>query len=192
MVEELKEDFSKLRFMNENGENYPEWEEKLLGQTKVTFTTGKRDANEASMDGEYNFYTCSSNISKINKYSFEGPSLLIAGNGVIGDVKYYDNKFDAYQRVYVLQNLDEFEHNYLKTTIKDNLEKAIRSEQMGSTLKYIRLSTLTDLKILIPSFPEQEKIANLLSKMDKRIELEEDSLENTKQLKQAYMQRLLT
>lgn len=180
-----------LRFKKDDGTDYEDWEEKKLNEIGIDFKTGKKDANEGSLSGKYNFYTCSSSISHIDDFSFEGPSLLIAGNGIIGDVKYYDGKFDAYQRVYVLQNFTKSSPHYLKSVIKYNLERIIRVEQMGSTLKYIRLSTLTDMLINLPSLPEQEKIAAFLSNLDNRIDQQLNKLEELKQEKQAYMQRVL-
>ena len=64
--------------------------------------TGKLNANEAVGDGKYNFFTTAKEISKINKYRWDAEALLIAGNANVGDVKYYNGKFEAYQRSYVL------------------------------------------------------------------------------------------
>ena len=64
--------------------------------------TGKRDANHAKEDGQYRFYTCSAEYSMADTYAFEGASIIVPGNGDIGLVFYYDGKFEAYQRTYVL------------------------------------------------------------------------------------------
>ena len=68
-------------------------------------TTGKLDSNAASPNGLYPFFTCSKEIFKIDKYAFEQEALLLAGNNASGkyDVKYYNGKFNAYQRTYVLK-----------------------------------------------------------------------------------------
>ena len=60
--------------------------------------TGKLNANMATSDGKYNFYTTSKEILKIDTYRWDTEALLIAGNANVGDVKYYKGKFEAYQR----------------------------------------------------------------------------------------------
>jgi type I restriction enzyme S subunit len=55
-------------------------------------------------NGEYPFFTCSRKIFSINKYAFDCKAVLLAGNNASGDfnVKYYEGKFNAYQRTYVI------------------------------------------------------------------------------------------
>ena len=73
---------------------------KLGDITKIR--TGKLDANAASEDGFYPFYTCSREPLKISTYSYECECVLVAGNGDL-NVKYYNGKFDAYQRTYIIE-----------------------------------------------------------------------------------------
>ena len=63
-------------------------------------TTGKLDSNAATEDGEYPFFTCSKEVLRIDKFAFNQEALLLAGNNAAGkyDVKYYNGKFNAYQR----------------------------------------------------------------------------------------------
>ena len=73
---------------------------KLGELTKIK--TGKLDANAADVDGLYPFFTCSKEPLKINKYSYDCECVLVAGNGDL-NVKYYNGKFDAYQRTYIIE-----------------------------------------------------------------------------------------
>ncbi|MBN6185757.1 restriction endonuclease subunit S [Aneurinibacillus sp. BA2021] len=137
-----------------------------LGEV-CTIKTGKLDANAAVENGPYPFFTCSQHASRIDTFAFEGESILIAGNGLF-NVKYYDGKFNAYQRTYVLQNFSvsaKYLYYYITYTLSD-----ITKGQRGSTIKYIRLSDLTDHKVCIPPLPEQkrivERIESLLGKLD--------------------------
>ena len=65
--------------------------------------TGKLDANAASEDGEYPFFTCSREPLRISSYSYDCECVLVAGNGDL-NVKYYNGKFDAYQRTYIIED----------------------------------------------------------------------------------------
>ncbi|MCH4025619.1 MULTISPECIES: restriction endonuclease subunit S [Acetobacter] len=62
----------------------------------------------------------------------------------------------------------------------------------GSTFKEISLESLRTLKIILPPFPEQKKIAAILSTWDRAIEGTEQLLANSQQQKKALMQQLLT
>ena len=73
---------------------------KLGDITKIR--TGKLDANAADDDGVYPFFTCSREPLKINSYSYDCECVLVAGNGDL-NVKYYNGKFDAYQRTYIIE-----------------------------------------------------------------------------------------
>ena len=68
--------------------------------------TGRKDANHASDNGEYPFFTCGTNPLKSTTYSFDGENLIIPGNGDIGRCFYYNGKIEAYQRTYVLGGVD--------------------------------------------------------------------------------------
>ena len=73
---------------------------KLGDLTKIK--TGKLDANASSEDGQYPFFTCSREPLKISNYSYDCECVLVAGNGDL-NVKYYNGKFDAYQRTYIIE-----------------------------------------------------------------------------------------
>ncbi|EJD6368618.1 restriction endonuclease subunit S [Providencia rettgeri] len=62
----------------------------------------------------------------------------------------------------------------------------------GSALQEISLSELRKVQTLIPSLPEQNKIAKILFTWDKAITTTEQLLANSQQQKKALMQQLLT
>ena len=108
--------------------------------------TGKKDANKSSQNGKYPFFTCGRETLSIDTYSFEGKALLVSGNGEIGQVKYYDGKFDAYQRTYVLQNFS-IKPKYIKIWLEILLPKIIEKEKNVGAMPYIVVSTLANIKI---------------------------------------------
>ena len=74
----------------------------LLGD-KCQIRTGKKDVNEGNPNGEYTFFTCAKEITYSDVYSFDTEAILISGNGAgVGYTHYYNGKFEAYQRTYVL------------------------------------------------------------------------------------------
>ncbi len=74
----------------------------LLGRL-TRIRTGKLDANAADENGAYPFFTCAVEPLRINKEAFDCKAVLVAGNGAL-NVKYYEGKFNAYQRTYVIES----------------------------------------------------------------------------------------
>ena len=71
-------------------------------------TTGKLDANAQVDNGIYPFFTCAEQPFKIDSFAFDTEALLISGNGAnLGYINYYNGKFNAYQRTYVLDVFSE-------------------------------------------------------------------------------------
>ena len=140
-----------------------------------SITTGKLDANEMNPNGKYKFFTCAREDYYINTYSFEGESLIISGNGEVGLIKYFNGKFDAYQRTYVLQNFT-INPLYVKFALEIELPKKIYKEKNVGAMPYIVLSTLSNIMINIPYKETIEKIAKLVTSIDKKIAIEEKIL----------------
>lgn len=65
-------------------------------------------------------------------------------------------------------------------------------QAVGSTIKTIGLPYFKKLKIAVPPYIEQKKIAQILSTWDKAITTNEQLLANSQQQKKALMQQLLT
>ncbi|EOW9270199.1 restriction endonuclease subunit S [Vibrio paracholerae] len=65
-------------------------------------------------------------------------------------------------------------------------------QAVGSTIKTIGLPYFKKLKIAVPPYSEQKKIAKILSTWDKAIATSEQLLANSQQQKKALMQQLLT
>ena len=175
----------------------------------VKIKTGKLDANASSDDGEYPFFTCSIEPLKISSFSYDCECCLVAGNGDL-NVKYYNGKFDAYQRTYIIESLDKekLDVMYLYFFLCSYIE-VLRNQSIGGVIKYIKLGNLTDALIPIPSLEKQKKICRnliqaqkvlnenqaLLSKYDiliksRFIEMFGDPVKNTKGWKTKSLQQV--
>ena len=142
----------------------------------ATVKTGKYDVNHSTPDGAYVFYTCAFGQFKSPTYSFEGPAIILPGNGAnVGEVFFYNGKFEAYQRTYVVQNF-KADPNYIYAYFKSQWKNSLRNKQFGSATNYIRLNNLTDFTIPIPPLPDQLHIANLLSKAENLIAQRKESI----------------
>lgn len=130
----------------------------------TSIRTGKLDANASSENGKYPFFTCSKEPLRIDSYSYNCECVLVAGNGDL-NVKYYDGKFDAYQRTYIIESTDKSKLlvKYLYFFL-DIYVDVLRTQSIGGVIKYIKLGNLTDAMIPLPSIEEQAEIVDRLEK----------------------------
>lgn len=149
---------------------------KIGDLTKIK--TGKLDANASSADGEYPFFTCSKEPLRISTYSYDCECVLIAGNGDL-NVKYYNGKFDAYQRTYIIEDNSQnrMYMPYLYYFMEGYVEE-LRQQAIGGVIKYIKLANLTDAMIELPSIDIQksivinlEKVKNVIKARQKQLNL---------------------
>jgi type I restriction enzyme S subunit len=143
----------------------------------ASIQTGKIDVNKAVVGGKYPFFTCSRDVYEINDAPFEGKAVLVAGNGDL-NVKYYEGKFNAYQRTYFLfvNNEEELLPRYLYWFLESYVVQ-LRSESIGSTIKYIKMGNLTDAEIPLLPIGKQRKIVEKLDSAFAEIDLLEENLE---------------
>ncbi len=151
----------------------------------VKIKTGKLDANASSKDGIYPFFTCSKEPLKISSYTYDCECVLVAGNGDL-NVKYYEGKFDAYQRTYIVEALNNETLNvrYLYYFLDTYLEK-LREQSIGGVIKYIKLENLSDAKIPLPPLPIQKRIAEILDAADALKRKDQELLKKYDELAQA-------
>lgn len=133
----------------------------------VRIRTGKLDANASVDDGKYPFFTCSRQPLRIDSYSYDCECVLVAGNGEL-NVKYYDGKFDAYQRTYIIESKDKgivkvpYLYRFLANYVNELQEQAV-----GGIIKYIKMENLTNAQIIVPSLNEQDKLLDFIEQSDK-------------------------
>jgi len=132
----------------------------------VNVKTGKLDANASSINGAYPFFTCSKEPLKISTYSYDCECVLVAGNGDL-NVKYYNGKFDAYQRTYIIEDngCKKIYIPYLYYFMDKYVEK-LRTQSIGGVIKYIKLSNITEVEIVLPNVDIQKKIVDKLDKVN--------------------------
>lgn len=99
------------------------------------------------------------------------------------------------QRIIKFRWKEKYLNNYfLKYSFTSNyFVKLLKSESAGSTVEWIKWSRLHNLKIKLPKdIKEQEKIAEILTEADNKIEQEEAYKEKLEKIKKWLMNDLLT
>ena len=158
------------------------WQLKLWREVFDT-QTGKLNANAMVENGEYPFFTCSKEIYHIDCYAFNCEALLLAGNNATAnyDVKYYNGKFNAYQRTYVLTLKDNSLYYFFKFALENKLS-LLQKQSIGGMTKYLTMGILEKISFIIPPLALQQEFASKIEAIEKQKELIKKSIEEVETL----------
>ena len=204
-----------LRFKDEFGNNYPDWEEKKLGEVGVTFNglTGKTK-EDFGRGKPYIQYMQIFNSAKIDTSKFgyvdvkEGEKQKTAKYGDVFfttssetpmEIGYASVLTEDTEELYLNSFCFGYRPNSLNELYPDFASYLFRSESLrkqivklaqGSTRYNMSKVQLMKVLIQLPSLEEQQKIANFLSSLDSKIELVSNQIENTKAFKKGLLQQM--
>lgn len=154
-----KSNCGEMVYNEELDEEIPKgWEVKAYGDV-MDFKTGKLNSNAAVQDGEYPFFTCSQETFRTNTFSFDCKAVLLAGNNAsaVYPLKYYEGRFDAYQRTYVVTPTSEKVNvSQIYFSLHSQL-KSFEGTSSGTATKFLTKKLLLPIKILIGSKEVREK-----------------------------------
>ena len=161
-------------------------------------STGNQDTQDSTPDGKYPFFVRSPKVEKSNRYTFEGPSILMAGDGVGAGKIFHlaDNKFACHQRVYCINQLSKINRIFLFYYLSSLFYNIIDSANSKSTVDSVRLPMLAEFPICIPLDIEQQTIAAYLDQkcgeIDELITLQEEMITKLQSYKQSVITEAVT
>jgi len=182
-----------------NGEDRPEirfkgftdaWEQRKLGDISK-IKTGSSDAQDAALEGEYPFFVRSDEIQHSNKYLYDGEAILIPGEGRLGEIYHYINgKFDFHQRVYKISDFDDTNGRFILYEMQRSFKHHALKNTAKATVDSIRLPTLTEYEMQIPSIEEQGLIGTYFKHLDNVITLHQRELKKLQNMKKALLEKM--
>lgn len=192
-------------FKDENGEDYPEWEkiilENVLEERQEMLEKGK-GAPHASLtkDGielkteRYNRDFLVTTDNKKYKVTRVGDVCYNPANLKFGVITINEIGTVIFSPIYItfeVNNNVNFKYLSYYLMRWDFINK-VRKYEEGTVYERMAVKPVDFLKyeIKIPSLQEQEKIADFLSSIDRKISLEKERIENYKQYKKGLMQRM--
>lgn len=195
-----------IRFKNDNGEDFGEWDEKSIDEiTEVVGGGTPSTSNQEYWDGEIVWLTPSEinrkYISKSKRtISIEGVNnssakilpkgtVLFTSRATIGEVAIAQNEVTTNQgfQSFIVKTdiLNEFLYYWLIFNKNLFLERA-----SGSTFLEVSKNSIKLITISLPPFLEQQKIAEFLTAIDERIDHTTAQLNHTKQWKKGLLQQM--
>jgi type I restriction enzyme S subunit len=203
------------------GEISKEWEVLSLESANINVIDGDRGTNYPKqndfLDEGYCLFLSAKNVtgnefkftenqfiskerdSKMSKGRLKKYDIVLTTRGTVGNVGFYDDKVSfKHLRInsgMVLlrnrnENIDnEFLYSLFKTPF---LRTQIRRVAYGTAQPQLSVSIIKKLKIVVPSVSVQKKIVEILSTVDKKIDMEKKRKEKLEKIKKGLMQDLLT
>ena len=207
----LQQIFSqKLRFKDKNGNNYPNWEKKKLGDIAVLITKGTTPTNfndgninfikvESIINSKINLSKCMS-ISENTHFSILSRSILkendilfaIAGSlGISCIVNKEILPANTNQALAIIRLSNNVNINYIFWTLNSNImKKYIKISHSIGAQPNLNLKQLNDFILPYPCLEEQTKIADFLSAFDRKLDNQKAQLEHWKQIKKGLLQQM--
>ena len=177
-----------LRFTDANGQSFPDWEEKRLGDIS-NISTGDSNRQDSLDNGKYAFFDRSEDVRTSDRYLFDCEAIIVPGEGQDFIPKYFIGKFDLHQRTYAITKFDDHIGKFLYYSIT-HFRKHFLSHAVGSTVKSLRLPMFKKMKLFIPSIKEQQKIADALSSMDAKVSVVSDQIKKFEKFKKGLLQQM--
>lgn len=179
----------KLRFKDENGNPYPDWEERRLEDISRNIPSNITANNIGSMySGRYIVYGASGKVGEIDNYQHAKAFTAIVKDGAgIGRIIWCEEKSSILGTLTAICPKNTINAKFLYYMLHQ-----IKFEKYatGSTIPHIYYKDFSRERFLIPVEEEQRKIADFLSAIDRKIELEQTRLDRTKDFKKGLLQRM--
>lgn len=193
-----------LRFKDDEGRDYPEWEEKKFKDfTKINQGLQIPISERYTTEGDNRYFYITNEFLKSDsetKYYIENPSesvicyeddILMTRTGNTGKVvtgvkgAFHNNFFKI---AYDKEKYDRMFLYYILTSHK--MQKNIIRLAGSSTIPDLNHSDFYNIKVKLPIIEEQKKIADLLIRLDSKISKEQEKLDSLNEYKKGLLQQM--
>lgn len=200
-----------IRFKGDDGNDFPDWEEKTLGNSCSFIKDGTHGTHPNDLNGPY-FLLSAKNIkdgrimvdntdrriseteySSIYKnYKLKYGDVLLSVVGTIGRLAVYRNQKNvAFQRSVAFLRFDKDSPDFMYQQLcHTKFQIQLLRRQVTSAQPGIYLGDIAKIPVISPSLDEQTKIANFLSAIDRKIETVATQITETQSFKRGLLQQM--
>jgi len=182
-----------IRFTRDDGGAFEDWVEKRLGDIFKISAGGDIDKDNVSSEKDSIFkYPIFSNSDKnaglygySNTAKIEENCLTVSGRGTLGIAIERKESFFPIVRLLVLVGKEKVNYKFFENAI-NSLNFFVES----TGVPQLTAPQISIYKVTYPSLPEQTKIANFLSSLDKQIAQVSEQLAEKKDFKKGLLQKM--
>jgi type I restriction enzyme S subunit len=200
----------KLRFKDDNGNDYVDWEDTFFADTGkiligLTHTPeyqpmGRPFLSSKNISGAFIDYN---NIQYISEEKFQsmpestkpkkGDILFTRVGSNLGNPKVIeeDIEFGIFVSLGVFRVNEKASNYFMRIWMdSDYFWRQLEQKVAGGAKNNLNTGWLKEFKLNLPSFPEQQKIANFLSSIDAKIESTSQQITQTQSFKKGLLQQM--
>lgn len=199
-----------LRFKDQNGQEYPKWEEKRLGEVCIPITKGttpksfsSNGVNFIKIEGlkglRFNKSKClyvdySIHEKELKRSQLKVNDILFAIAGSIGKLGLVTKDILPANTNQAFAIIRLKNHKYLEFILQVlqsvRMKKYIYQSMSVGAQPNLNLEQIGDFKFLLPDIEEQQKIADFLSGIDAKIEKVNHQITQAQTFKKGLLQQL--
>jgi type I restriction enzyme S subunit len=177
-----------IRFKDDDGNNYQDWEKKKLGAV-ANKKSSNISANKIEDNfGDYIIYGASGILKKVDFYKEEDDYISIIKDGAgVGRLLYCKGQSSVLGTMEIIRPNEQIDTYYLFCLLSNiDFVKYVT----GSTIPHIYFKDYSSEICGIPCLEEQTKIANFLSAIDEKIKYCQEQIVNTEVWKKGLLQQM--
>ncbi|MGB3779238.1 MAG: restriction endonuclease subunit S [Tunicatimonas sp.] len=201
-----------LRFKDENDHEFPDWEEKKLGEV-CDVKGGKRipkgyslqdedngfpyitvsDMNSGSVRLDNIKYVPKQAVAKIENYRISTDDIFVSVAGTLGIVGVIPKELEdanLTENANKLTNLKCYKWYLLYYLNSEFFKKLVKSVKTTNAQPKLAIYALKSFNLPLPSLSEQQKIASFLSSIDTTIEKVSDQIDASSVFKKGLLQKM--
>jgi type I restriction enzyme S subunit len=188
----------KIRFKDDDGNDFPDWEEKRLGEVADCLDNKRKPLNSTErekMKGNVPYYGANGQVDSISDFIFDEPLVLLAEDGGNFDefatrpiAQKIEGKSWVNNHAHILRvKPQKLVHEFLFQIL---VHRDIRRYINGSSRAKLNKSDMLSIIIEYPHPDEQRKIADFLSALDRKINLVAQELTHARSFKAGLLQQM--
>lgn len=183
-----------LRFKDENGQEFPDWEEKKVEEIfKVTrgYVLSKKQMSLVKTEiFKYPVYSSQTTnggiIGYFNEFLYKNALTWTTDGAKAGEVNFRKDEFYCTNVCGVLISEDGYANNCISEILNKITPKHV--SYVGNPK--LMNNVMQKIKLKVPPLKEQQKIASFLSSIDNKIEITSTQLEKTREFKKGLLQQM--
>lgn len=161
---------------------------KLKYGNVLKIKSGRNQKQIECENGIYPILGTGGEIGRTNAFLYDKPSVLIGRKGTINKPQYMETPFWTVDTLFYSEIFENYYPKYLYYLFQNvNWKKYDESTGVPS----LSCSTIEKVDCFIPSKEEQIKVANFLSLLDQKIELQSKKIEDLKLFKKGLLKLLM-
>jgi type I restriction enzyme S subunit len=164
------------------------WADTKLG-TVLELAYGKSLPKKSRKVGPYPVYGSNGVVSYHNEAAVQGPGIIVGRKGSCGEVHYCDCDFWPIDTTYYVALKDNTNLRFVAYLLSS---MGLREMNSHSTIPGLNRERVYHLPVSLPPLLEQKKIAVVLLRIQRAIEIQEKIIQSVRDLKKSAMQHVFT